>query len=214
MSDTIKYIGNKLDRTTIVGIPVRPDYQMDARITCTAEAWDRRDGIETHYEPSFDVIEGRDRIVESVKYRIPSPANILFMDSDILPRYQTLDRLYSHDKDIVTGVYPMIHKKEMVWSVSRNDPFEPLKKLPSNPFKVSSCGFGIIMVKFHVFEKLGWPYWKRLYKPGAVEMGEDIYFCQKAREAGFDIWCDPKVKCNHIKMVGLLDMASKLLKDK
>ena len=32
----------------------------------------------------------------------------------------------------------------------------------------------------------------------ASVFGEDVIFCRRAREAGFDVWCDPTVKCNHI----------------
>ncbi|HDZ13925.1 MAG TPA: hypothetical protein ENH60_03370 [Pricia sp.] len=81
-----------------------------------------------------------------------------------------------------------------------------IDELPRTPFKISSGGFGIVLVKYEVFEKLDWPYWKNIFVPGDIEMGEDIYFCKKARQAGFDIWCDPKVKCSHIRMANLLNI--------
>jgi len=32
-------------------------------------------------------------------------------------------------------------------------------------------------------------------------VSEDVYFCAKAREAGFKIWVDPRVKVKHLKTV-------------
>ena len=78
--------------------------------------------------------------------------------------------------------------------------------LPTNEFKATSSRFGVALVKYEVFEKLQWPYWKNVFSPGVIEMGEDIYFCEQARKAGFDIWCDPKVKCGHIKQANLLNL--------
>ncbi len=61
-----------------------------------------------------------------------------------------------------------------------------------------------------VFEKLEWPYWKNIFKPGTITKGEDIYFCDKARESGCDIWCEPKVKCAHIRITNLMNIVNNL----
>ena len=183
----------------VVGIPLPPDYRADVRTICMAEAWSRDTGLENVFIPSPSPEEGRDKIVAIVNYMIPRPTHILFLDSDVLPRPRTMKVLYGHDKDIVTGVVPICRKGAMKWNVSREDSFVPMdiNGLPNNPFKVQSCGFGVVLVKTTVFDKMEWPYWRSEYKPGLRTLGEDIYFSKKARAAGFDIWCDPKVKCNH-----------------
>ena len=38
----------------------------------------------------------------------------------------------------------------------------------------------------------------------SLKTGADIYFFDKARAAGYDLWVDPKVKCGHFRMVDLL----------
>ncbi|GAG60555.1 unnamed protein product, partial [marine sediment metagenome] len=102
---------------------------------------------------------------------------------------------------------------KLYWSVSRSEQFSgiDIDKLPNNPFKATLSGFGITLVKVDVFDKLEWPYWDNIRSPGAIERGEDLYFCRKAIDAGFDIWCDPKVKCNHIRMSGLLSITNEFL---
>lgn len=198
----------------MVGVPLPTDYKMDARIVTTIERWDRTELAETYYEPSPFPSLGRDKIVTIAKYRIPPPTHILFIDSDVLPRKSTLEKLLELDKDIVTGVYPMTTSGGLFWSVSREEPFEAvaINELPTNPFKVKFCGFGVVLVRFEVFEKLEWPYWDNEFKPGTIVKGEDIYFCEKARKAGFDIWCDPKVKCNHIRITNLMSVVNNLQK--
>ncbi len=195
----------------VVGMPLPPDHKADVRIIATLERWDRSKLAETYYAATAFPTLGRDKIVAYAKYRIPNPTHILFIDSDVLPRPNTLDRLLDLDKDIVTGVYPMTTKRSITWSVARDDDFTiEIDDLPRNPFKVKYCGFGCVLVKFKVFEKLEWPYWKNEFKPGQITKGEDIYFCDKAREAGFDIWCEPKVKCSHIRMTNLMNIVNNL----
>lgn len=193
----------------VVGIPIASDYRADVRTICIAEGWAKENKVENVYMASPSPEEGRDKIVSVVNYMIPRPTHILFMDSDVLPRPRTMSALLAHDKDIVSGAVPIHQKGSFGWNVSKEEGFVPLKELPNNLFKVQSCGFGVVLVKMTVFDKLEWPYWRSLYKPGLRTLGEDIYFCQKAIEAGFDIWCDPKVKCSHITKVNYLSIIRK-----
>jgi hypothetical protein len=198
------YVGTPV----VVGMPLPPDFKADARIITTIERWDRSELAETYYAATAFPTLGRDKIVSYAQYRMPSPTHILFVDADVLPRANTLDRLLSLDKDIVTGVYPMTTKSGMTWSVAKDDTMVELDDLPENPFKVKYCGFGVVLVKYSVFGKLEWPYWKNEFLPGQITKGEDIYFCDKVRDAGFDIWCDPKVKCSHIRVANLMSIVN------
>ena len=199
-----------LGKPIIVGMPLPPDYKADARIVALLEKWNNGDTVETYYTPTAFPTLGRDQIVSYAKYRVPSPTHILFVDSDVLPRSSTLERLLKADKDIITGVYPATTKSGLAWSVSKGDGLIEVGQLPHDPFKVEYCGFGVVLVKFKVFEKLQWPYWKNEFKPGGIVKGEDVYFCDKAREAGYDIWCDPKVKCNHIRIANLMSIVNNI----
>lgn len=203
------YMGHPI----LIGIPHRLDYKMDARITTAIELWDREDDKESYYAPTSSPTLGRDCIVQYAKYRVPHPSHILFIDSDVLPRRNTLEALLKHDKDIITGVVPILQKRQLLWNVSKEETWTPLElnELPDNPFKVALCGFGIVLVKYEVFDKLEWPYWKDEFAPGRRTLGQDMYFCNKAVAAGFDIWCDPKVKCDHIRTTGLLHFAKLLM---
>jgi GT2 family glycosyltransferase len=139
----------------------------------------------------------------------PLPTHILFLDSDTIPRPRTLEALLVHDKDIVSGVVPICQQGHIKWNVSRfgeNSFLSTDNQLPRNLFKAEYVGFGAVLIKFYVLEKMGWPYWRSLYKPGQRTLGEDLYFCYEARKAGFDIWVDPKVKCDHATRVSYLSI--------
>lgn len=53
---------------------------------------------------------------------------------------------------------------------------------------------GCVLVKRHVYEKISQPHYLQEYIVDLnMEIGEDIYFCQKAKAAGFEVWCDQEL---------------------
>ena len=78
--------------------------------------------------------------------------------------------------------------------------------------KVQSIGFGFVAIKSGVFEKIKRPWFSlQLVKVGESidgedvvdSIGEDISWCIKAKDAGFDCYLDPTVKVSHIKRVAI-----------
>lgn len=72
------------------------------------------------------------------------------------------------------------------------------------PFTVDYTGFGWVLIKKGVFENLEYPWFApkmQVFESGAVQdmCGEDVSFCLDAKEAGFDIWCDPRIRVGHEK---------------
>ena len=69
-------------------------------------------------------------------------------------------------------------------------------------FECTSIGTGCMLIKTEVFEQIERPWFKTVDKidsedgPG-VQMNDDMYFCQKVREAGFKILADANVICTH-----------------
>ena len=112
---------------------------------------------------------------------------LLFLDSDMLFPPTTLLRLLLHGKDIVGATY-----------ARRVFPFEALGTLINGPVAVPTSDLvemqriptGCLLIKMSVFEKLTRPYFRfEIDSQGAI-VGEDYVFCDRAREAGFRIWCD------------------------
>ena len=72
------------------------------------------------------------------------------------------------------------------------------------PFTVDYTGFGWVMIKKGVFEGLEYPWFApkmQVFESGAVQdmCGEDVSFCLDAKEEGFEIWCDPRIRVGHEK---------------
>jgi hypothetical protein len=72
------------------------------------------------------------------------------------------------------------------------------------PFTVDYTGFGWVLIKKGVFENLEYPWFApkmQVFESGAVQdmCGEDVSFCLDAKEQGFEIWCDPRIRVGHEK---------------
>jgi hypothetical protein len=53
---------------------------------------------------------------------------------------------------------------------------------------------GCVLVKRHVYERIPQPHYIQEFIPSLnLEIGEDIYFCQQAQKAGFEVWCDQEL---------------------
>ena len=134
-------------------------------------------------------------------------SHILFIDSDMRFPQDMISRLLAHDLDIVatncarrrmpTGPTAQIYKengdRELVWSMPDSTGLQ----------EVGSVGMGVMMIKAGVFKALSEPWYEtpwRHDKRGYI--GEDVFFCRKAREAGFKIWIDHDVskEIGHIGM--------------
>jgi hypothetical protein len=112
---------------------------------------------------------------------------LLFLDSDMLFPPTVLFRLLLHRKDIVGATY-----------TKRVAPYEILgTKLDNQP--ITSSGdllemrripTGCLLINMQVFNKLTKPYFRFETDAAGAIVGEDYVFCDRAREAGFQIWCD------------------------
>jgi cellulose synthase/poly-beta-1,6-N-acetylglucosamine synthase-like glycosyltransferase len=129
---------------------------------------------------------------------------VLFIDDDVLPKKDALIKLIALDKDIVSGVYfarqqphwPQVFKVNKE-NGERYDPIWEWKK--DGPYEIDAAGAGFLLVKREVFNKVSLPWFKcEQDETGRRSRGEDMYFCRKAKEAGFKIWVDPSVVLSHI----------------
>lgn len=134
---------------------------------------------------------------------------VLWIDADMRFPKNTIERLLAHDKDIVgvnatTRTIPVkstaknleidMEKKENQWlSVS--------SKGKVGIEQVTAIGCGVMLVKREVFENTPPPWFWFEQLPGEKLLGEDVYFCVKAHDAGFETWVDHGLS-NEIGHVG------------
>lgn len=126
---------------------------------------------------------------------------VLYCDDDHIFAPSTLFQLATHDKDIVSGLYVRRDIPFAPCMYDRQDDekriFHTLKLTDRKLTKVKVAGAGCLLVKRKVFEALERPWW-RLSEYDQVSQSDDVGFCCRAREAGFDIWCDPGCPVGHM----------------
>ena len=75
------------------------------------------------------------------------------------------------------------------------EPYRP-SALPSKGIvKVHAAGTGGMLIRKHVLDAIGDPWFTTT---GADNQNEDLEFCRKIRDAGFDIWADTEAWMGHI----------------
>jgi hypothetical protein len=53
---------------------------------------------------------------------------------------------------------------------------------------------GLVMVQREVYQNVPQPHYLQEFIPSLnLEIGEDIFFCQQAQKAGYEIWCDQEL---------------------
>lgn len=130
---------------------------------------------------------------------------VMWFDSDMVFRPDTLVKLLENMKDgrIMTGMYfkrvapysPVLYEKLEV--EDGHCVFEDLKEIPKEDlFEVKGCGFGCVLMPgdalMSVMAKYG-----DLFTP-AWGMGEDLAFCYRARQCGYEIICDQTIPLGHV----------------
>jgi len=141
------------------------------------------------------IFDQRNKLVETA---LENKADyLLFVDADMRFPKDTLKILMAHDKDII-GVN----------ATTRSEPVKPTAKnfivnqdqsvdwLPiysnamSGISKADGIGCGVMFVKTKVFKAMEEPYFYFEQLGNNKILGEDIYFCIKAKDEGFDTWVD------------------------
>jgi len=128
------------------------------------------------------------------------------VDSDVVLPDDTLLKMVGWDRDIVSGLYiqriPGTHTLEIYeengYGGVINIPWENIK-LRIGLMEIAACGFGCVLIKSEVLKGMEYPHF--VYRSAldhAHTYSEDVYFCQKAREAGFKIYADTTILCDHV----------------
>lgn len=131
---------------------------------------------------------------------------VLWLDSDMAFHSDALVRLYQdveeRDCDIVTGLCFMRRPPydPCIWSELRIG-LEPVSAIYRNYprgelFEVDATGLAFALVKVDVIKSVLERYGTCFNQ--MVGYGEDISFCIRAKQCGYKIWCDSRVKIGHI----------------
>ncbi len=145
---------------------------------------------------------------------------VLWIDPDIRFNFKMIERLASHKKDAICGLYRTKDMKHFAVVRRMDDEFfkenksyqfltvEDVEKMHKSEkvelFDIDYTGMGIFLVSRKALESLEYPWFQPIWK----EIGdardftsEDVGFCIKLREAGNDIYCDPGVIGGHMEFM-------------
>jgi GT2 family glycosyltransferase len=142
---------------------------------------------------------------------------LLILDDDVIPPPNLLS-LADRNVDIVAGLYPILNlklSKMPFYSayMRYGNGFIPADDMKTNIGMVErdAVAGGAMCIRREVLQKIK-PAFLDLYDEwGRKTTSEDIYFCLKAKEAGYKIYADYDVLCEHIKNVRVTEMINNVV---
>ena len=174
-------------------------------------------------EYSSLVADAREKTIGGTAYQDPTDSRpgqgtytydrIMWIDSDIEWEPEDIFQLMSHDYDVVSGCYMLANEEVTAYpKVLRGGMTKEQILSKKKPFEVRGVGFGFLMVKQGIFEKIKRPWFSQISvyieneETGEKEekfplMGEDLSWCEKVHRMGIPIMVDPLVRVTHHKYV-------------
>lgn len=123
---------------------------------------------------------------------------IFWVDSDMKFPIDAPLRLLNRNKDIVGANYRRRRFPNPTFTGMSGTPgnyteFQTTDNSPAME-QIDVLPHGLVLVKREVYEKIPQPhYLQEFVKELNLEIGEDIYFCQLAKAAGYEVWCDQEL---------------------
>lgn len=150
---------------------------------------------------------------------------LLNIDQDVIPPKNIIEELMGCDKDIISGIYYGYFRSSgklkhlpIAYRCLTKEEFEEIQKTGGLPGFIKSHedikrnltdkevnsgeildvkipSNGCMLVKRNVFEKVNYDL---LDFPDVGKTSDDIHFSEKAKQNGFKIYVNTKVKCEHL----------------
>lgn len=136
--------------------------------------------------------------------------HVLWLDSDMVFDPMLAERLLDADKDLVTAVYhqrrPPFRPAVFTRLVPRVEPLDIGDRVPGSDgwdseqperlVRIAACGFGCVLTKREMLEDI-YLHYKKAFTPSEA-FGEDMMFCIRAHDLGYEMYCDTSIRCGHI----------------
>lgn len=129
---------------------------------------------------------------------------VLWLDSDMVFDPDILEKLLQDTEkgDIISGLYfrraapfsPVLYDRMDL--VDDKPVHTEFSEIPEDVFEVGGIGFGCVLMPTDVLLGVALKFGE-MFMP-FKGMGEDIAFSWRARQCGFKIVCDPKIKLGHV----------------
>ncbi len=132
---------------------------------------------------------------------------VLWLDSDMVFRPDLLQRMLKvcteNDIDFLTAL--CFRRKppytpclfDRLEKVDKGASYTTLMSVPEGRFQVGGCGFAGVLLSMDVLLSVAARFNGRMFDP-IDGFGEDVAFCWRARQCGYDIWCDSEIEMGHV----------------
>ena len=132
---------------------------------------------------------------------------VLWLDSDMVFAPDTLIRMLDvcqkNKIDFLTAI--CFRRKppytpclfDRLDKVEKGASYTALMSVPDGRFKVGGCGFAGVLLSTDVIMSVAAKFNGRMFDP-LDGFGEDLSFCWRARQCGYDIWADSEIEFGHV----------------
>lgn len=132
---------------------------------------------------------------------------ILWLDSDMVFGPDLLQRMMKvcteNDIEFLTAL--CFRRKppytpclfDRLEKVDKGASYTALLSIPEGRFKVGGCGFAGVLMSTQIILDVAAKFNGRMFDP-LEGMGEDVSFCWRARQCGYDIYCDSDIELGHV----------------
>lgn len=128
--------------------------------------------------------------------------HVLWLDSDMVFTPDVLDDLMFSGKPFVSGIAHGRREPHHSCLFTQIWPsVERFTEYPNNTFRVAGCGFACVLIETSIM--------KAVKDANGVcffpmrELGEDLAFCKRAADLGYEIWAEPGVRLGHIGHINI-----------
>jgi hypothetical protein len=155
---------------------------------------------------------GRNHIVSLVVERFGDFTHMLWLDGDIIPPVDGLEKLLSHMEEDMGAIGGLYHKKgppyepvaydfrfeeEMNRNVGDWDRTKKLDVSVDALYEVHGLGLGFTLIRREVFSDVSKKTEGQTFQT-TLGYGEDVWFFHWATQCGHRVYLDTSVRCRHI----------------
>jgi len=157
------------------------------------------------FEPVFyfdntPFYESRNNLAKTA--RASTPDYYLWLDDDMqfVPAEVAdfVKQAVEDKRDIATGIYFKRRFPDYGATIFKQEgnSMNEVLSWPDEVFEVDRCGFGCVVVSAKAMDTMYDKLSGNLFNFTGI-MGEDFYFCLRAKQYGFSIWAYPSLKLGH-----------------
>lgn len=202
----------------LIGVPTLS--YMHSLLVATIYTWIaesyKTGAYDLQFYPSIGVQPVQNARTEIVnKFLKGDCTHLFFIDSDTIPPLNALTKLLAADKDIVSGITPVIqHDPKRVATSDCNGFYkqwnivtyadEHLREPYVGLIKIKAAGGSCLLIKRTALDKIKPPYFRFIdidENGKKVDISEDIFFSLRALGSEVELWADTSIICGHHKNI-------------